>query len=96
MECRWNRLNEPVFVAASLFRLTELYFEKFYAACYLLPSMKGTPQISIYEVKYLWSDFTVKVPVKANEWVNTKKGVVLKVNGTKSTHQSAITYKTSS
>ena len=30
---RWNRLNEPVFMAASLFRLTELgYFEKLYAA----------------------------------------------------------------
>ena len=56
--------------------------------------MKGTPQISIYEVKYLWSDFTVKVPVKANERVYTGK-VVVKENGAKSTHQSAIIYKTS-
>ena len=32
--CCWNRLNNPVFVAALLFRLTShRYFEKKYAAC---------------------------------------------------------------
>ena len=31
---RWNRLEEPIFVAASFFRLTTiLHFEKFYAPC---------------------------------------------------------------
>ena len=36
MGCRWNHLDEPVFVAVSFFGLTViLYLEKFYALCTL-------------------------------------------------------------
>ena len=35
MGCRWNRLDEPVFMAVSFWGLTGiLYFEKFYALCW--------------------------------------------------------------
>ena len=34
MGCRWNRLDEPIFVAVSFFGLTGiLYLEKSYALC---------------------------------------------------------------
>ena len=47
MGCRWNRLDEPVFVSALLFRMTRLRdYVKFYAPWIVsiaLPRVKVTP-----------------------------------------------------
>ena len=50
MGCRWNRLDEPIFVAVSFFGLTGiLYLEKFYA----LWSVIGATRLQLKTREYL-------------------------------------------
>ena len=55
--CHWNRLNEPVFIAALLFRLTKVgYFEKIVSAVitFVWILLKSMERITCLEIMTKW------------------------------------------